>query len=39
LSDKESSVPTTQTDVELSIDAMTSGVNPGGVSTMTYSCV
>ena len=35
LSESESSIPTMQTCDELSIDAMTSGVNPGGVSTIT----
>ena len=34
LSDSESSIPTTQMWDELSIEAITSGVNPGGVSTM-----
>ena len=32
-------MPTMQTSDELSIDAMTSGVNPGGVSTITKSFV
>ena len=36
-SDSESSIPTMQTRDELSIDAITSGVNPGGVSTSTKS--
>ena len=35
LSDSESSIPTMQTCDELSIDAITSGVKPGGVSTIT----
>jgi hypothetical protein len=38
LSDSESSIPTMQTSVELSIEAITSGENPGGVSTTTKSC-
>ena len=38
-SDSESSIPTMQTCVDASIDAITSGVKPGGVSTTTKSCV
>ena len=39
LSDSESSIPTMQMCDELSIEAITSGVKPGGVSTITKSCV
>ena len=35
--DRESSVPTMHTCEDASIDAMTSGENPGGVSTITKS--
>ena len=38
-SDSESSMPTMQTSVEVSIEAITSGVKPGGVSTITKSCI
>src|SRR5919109_1520886 len=35
--ERESSMPTMTTSVELSIEVMTSAVNPGGVSTTTQS--
>jgi len=38
-SERESSIPTRHTDVETSIVAITSGLKPGGVSTMTTSLI